>query len=41
MHCYFLKLGFLDNWQDYTVTHLVALEAFLRYAKIRASQMRK
>ena len=41
VRCYFLKLGFLDGWQGYTVARLVALEAFLRYAKIRASQMRK
>ena len=41
VRCYFLKLGFLDGWQGYTVARLVALEAFLRYAKIRESQMRK
>jgi len=32
---YFLKLGFLDGWQGYAIARLVALETFLRYAKIR------
>jgi glycosyltransferase involved in cell wall biosynthesis len=35
---YFLRLGFLDGWQGYAIARIVALETFLRYAKIRAAQ---
>lgn len=35
---YFLRLGFLDGWQGYAIARLVALETFLRYAKIREAQ---
>lgn len=35
---YFLRLGFLDGWQGYAVARMIALETFLRYAKIREAQ---
>jgi glycosyltransferase involved in cell wall biosynthesis len=35
---YLLRLGFLDGWQGYAVARLIALETFLRYAKIREGQ---
>lgn len=35
---YFLRLGFLDGWQGYAIARMVALETFLRYAKIREAQ---
>ncbi len=35
---YFMRLGFLDGWQGYAIARLVALETFLRYAKIREAQ---
>ena len=35
---YFLRLGFLDGWQGYAIARIVALETFLRYAKIREAQ---
>ena len=38
---YFLRLGFLDGWQGYVIARMVALETFLRYAKVRAGQEAK
>ena len=35
---YVLRLGFLDGWQGYVIARMVALETFLRYAKVRAAQ---
>ncbi|HVU09510.1 MAG TPA: glycosyltransferase family 2 protein [Verrucomicrobiae bacterium] len=35
---YFLRLGFLDGWQGYAIARMVALETFLRYAKLREVQ---
>jgi len=35
---YFLRLGFLDGWQGCAIARIVALETFLRYAKIREAQ---
>jgi glycosyltransferase involved in cell wall biosynthesis len=35
---YFLRRGFLDGWQGYTIARMVAFETFLRYAKLRESQ---
>ncbi len=35
---YFLRLGFLDGWQGYAIARMVALETFLRYAKLREAQ---
>ena len=35
---YFLRLGFLDGWQGYAIARMVALETFLRYAKLREMQ---
>jgi len=37
---YFLRLGFLDGWQGYAIARIVALETFLRYAKIREARAR-
>lgn len=37
---YFLRLGFLDGWQGYAIARMVALETFLRYAKLREAQER-
>jgi len=36
---YFLRLGFLDGWQGYSIARMVAFETFLRYAKLREAQM--
>jgi len=38
MRAYFLKLGFLDGWQGYTIAWLTAFYTFLRYAKAREAQ---
>jgi glycosyltransferase involved in cell wall biosynthesis len=38
---YFLKRGFLDGWQGYTIARMVAFETFLRYAKVREAQTTK
>jgi glycosyltransferase involved in cell wall biosynthesis len=38
---YFLKRGFLDGWQGYTIARMVAFETFLRYAKVRETQTGK
>ncbi|HEV2208957.1 MAG TPA: glycosyltransferase family 2 protein [Verrucomicrobiae bacterium] len=35
---YFLKLGFLDGWQGYTIAWLTAFYTFLRYARAREAQ---
>ncbi len=35
MRGYFLRRGFLDGWQGYVIARMVALETFLRYAKVR------
>jgi glycosyltransferase involved in cell wall biosynthesis len=35
---YFLRLGFLDGWQGFAIARLVAMETFLRYAKIREAR---
>jgi glycosyltransferase involved in cell wall biosynthesis len=37
---YFVRLGFLDGWQGYLVAYMVAFETFLRYAKVRESQLK-
>jgi hypothetical protein len=37
---YFLKLGFLDGWQGYTIAWLTAFYTFLRYVKAREAQLR-
>jgi glycosyltransferase involved in cell wall biosynthesis len=41
MRGYFLRRGFLDGWQGYTIARMVAFETFLRYAKVRAAQTSK
>ena len=38
MRGYFIRLGFLDGWQGYAIARMVALETFLRYAKVREAQ---
>jgi len=38
VRAYFLKLGFLDGWQGYTIAWLTAFYTFLRYAKAREAQ---
>lgn len=38
VRAYFLKLGFLDGWQGYTIAWLTAFYTFLRYAKARQEQ---
>jgi glycosyltransferase involved in cell wall biosynthesis len=37
---YFLKLGFLDGWQGYTIAWLTAFYTFLRYVKVREAQLK-
>jgi glycosyltransferase involved in cell wall biosynthesis len=36
---YFLKLGFLDGWQGYSIAWLTAFYTFLRYVKAREAQL--
>jgi hypothetical protein len=36
---YFLKLGFLDGWQGYTIAWMTAFYTFLRYVKAREAQL--
>ncbi|MGA9453416.1 MAG: glycosyltransferase family 2 protein [Verrucomicrobiia bacterium] len=38
---YFLKLGFLDGWQGYTIAWMTAFYTFLRYASVREHQLQK
>lgn len=38
---YFLKLGFLDGWQGFSIAWLGAFYTFLRYAKVREVDSRK
>jgi glycosyltransferase involved in cell wall biosynthesis len=38
IRAYFLKLGFLDGWQGYSIAWLTAFYTFLRYAKAREVQ---
>jgi hypothetical protein len=35
---YFLKRGFLDGWQGYSIASMTAFYTFLRYAKAREAQ---
>lgn len=35
VRCYFLRLGFLDGWQGYSIASVTAFYTFLRYAKAR------
>jgi glycosyltransferase involved in cell wall biosynthesis len=35
---YFLRLGFLDGWQGYTIAGMGAFHTLLRYAKVREMQ---
>jgi glycosyltransferase involved in cell wall biosynthesis len=37
---YFLKLGFLDGWQGYTIAWLTAFYTFLRYVRVREAQLK-
>jgi glycosyltransferase involved in cell wall biosynthesis len=39
VRAYFLKLGFLDGWQGYTIAWLTAFYTFLRYVRAREDQM--
>jgi glycosyltransferase involved in cell wall biosynthesis len=36
---YFLKLGFLDGWQGFTIASMTSFYTFLRYARARESQL--
>lgn len=36
---YFLKRGFLDGWQGYSIACMTAFYTFLRYAKAREAQL--
>lgn len=38
---YLLRLGFLDGWQGFSIAWLTAFYTFLRYAKVRESQLPK
>ncbi len=38
---YFLRLGFLDGWQGFSVAWLGAFYTFLRYAKVRELKLQK
>jgi len=38
---YFLRLGFLDGWQGFSIAWLGAFYTFLRYAKVRELQLSK
>jgi glycosyltransferase involved in cell wall biosynthesis len=38
---YFLRLGFLDGWQGYAIAWMTAFYTFLRYARVRESQLPK
>jgi glycosyltransferase involved in cell wall biosynthesis len=38
---YLFKLGFLDGWQGFTIAWMTAFYTFLRYAKVRESQLPK
>ena len=38
---YFLKLGFLDGWQGFSIAWLGAFYTFLRYAKVRELKLQK
>jgi glycosyltransferase involved in cell wall biosynthesis len=38
VRAYFLKLGFLDGWQGYTIAWLTSFYTFLRYIKAREAQ---
>jgi glycosyltransferase involved in cell wall biosynthesis len=37
---YFLKLGFLDGWQGFTIAWMTAFYTFLRYARAREAQLK-
>ncbi|HVU27953.1 MAG TPA: glycosyltransferase family 2 protein [Verrucomicrobiae bacterium] len=39
MRGYFLRFGFLDGWQGYTIARMTAFENFLRYTKLREAQL--
>jgi len=39
VRAYFLKLGFLDGWQGYTIASMTAFYTFLRYARAREAQL--
>jgi glycosyltransferase involved in cell wall biosynthesis len=38
---YFLRLGFLDGWQGYSIAWMTAFYTFLRYARVREAQIQK
>ena len=38
---YVFRLGFLDGWQGYAIARMVALETFLRYAKVHEARTNK
>lgn len=38
---YFLKLGFLDGWQGYSIACMAAFYTFLRYARAHEAQMNR
>jgi hypothetical protein len=38
---YLFRLGFLDGWQGFTIAWLTAFYTFLRYVKVRESQLPK
>jgi glycosyltransferase involved in cell wall biosynthesis len=40
VRAYFVRLGFLDGWQGYTIAYMTAFYTFLRYAKAREAQIR-
>jgi glycosyltransferase involved in cell wall biosynthesis len=41
IRCYFLRLGFLDGWQGFSIAWLGAFYTFLRYAKVRELNSQK
>jgi glycosyltransferase involved in cell wall biosynthesis len=38
LRCYFLRCGFLDGWQGYSIAWMTAFYTFLRYAKAKEAQ---
>jgi len=38
LRSYFVRLGFLDGWQGFAVSWMIAFETFIRYAKVRENQ---
>jgi glycosyltransferase involved in cell wall biosynthesis len=39
LRAYFFRLGFLDGWQGFTIAWLTAFYTFLRYVRVRESQL--